>query len=51
MIKESEKIKSKSLEEVWKWKDELSDDLRGKSFEEVKKILKNGMEDYKKVLN
>jgi hypothetical protein len=47
MIKAPEKIRSKNLDEVWKWKDEVSDEFRGKTFDEVKKILKKSMEEYK----
>ena len=50
MIKAPEKIKSKSLEEVWKWKDELSNELRGKSFDQVKKMLKKSMDEYNKTI-
>ena len=46
-----EKVKSKNLEEVWKWKDKLSDDMRGKSFEEVRRILDKGMQKYSDIIN
>jgi hypothetical protein len=46
----NEKVKSKNLEAVWVWKDKLSDDMRKKTFKEVKKILDSGIEEYKKTL-
>ncbi|MBN2440868.1 MAG: hypothetical protein JXJ04_05970 [Spirochaetales bacterium] len=46
----NERVKSKNLEEVWKWKDTLSEDMRGKSFEEVRRILDKGMQNYSDII-
>lgn len=46
----NEKVKSKNLEEVWSWKDKLSDDMCKKSFEEVRKLLDSSIEEYKRII-
>ena len=42
---------SKSLEEVWEWKQKVYEEIRGKTFVEKKKLYQEAMEEAAKILN
>jgi hypothetical protein len=42
---------SKSLEEVWEWKQKVYEETKGKSFSELNEIYFRGMQEAAKILN
>lgn len=49
-MKAKNKVISKSLGEVWKWKEEVYLDIKDKSFLEKKEYFQQGLEEALKVL-
>mgnify|MGYP001585648804 FL=1 len=48
---EKKTIISKSLEEVWEWKDEVYKDIKDKTFEEKQKYYDKGLNEAVRLLN
>lgn len=48
---EKDTLVSKSLIEVWEWKDEVYEDIRNKTFEEKQEYYKEGLKEAVKLLN
>jgi len=45
MKKKNNNILSKSLQEVWEWKDEVYKDIKNKNFEEKQEYYREGLND------
>ena len=45
-----EKLKSKNFEQVWEWKDKVSNDIRDISFEKEKNKLQESKEKFQYIL-
>lgn len=50
-MKMKTKTVSKSLDEVWEWKEEVYNDIKDKDFEGKKKYFKEGLDSAVKLLN